>query len=359
MSTLRSRHVRNRARRGAGVPVALLGLTTTLLLTSCGTGSGGSGGEPTVVASTDTWAKVAEAVAGEHAEVESIISDNEADPHSYESTPRDAAKINQADLVVHNGGGYDSFVSQVLSGNSADTPSVEAVAAAETEEGHGSHESTEQPAESSHAASEHAEHSEDHSHAHSGNEHEHTHDHAHSGNEHVWYQPHSVRRVADRIAEELSGISPDRSADFEQAAAEFGRRLDEVDGDIAEIRQQHRGTEVLTTAPVADLLLDETGLNDITPRSYVQSVESGNDPAASTIAELQDLVDSGRPAVLIHNPQTASPLTERLRERAERNGIPVVSMPETLPADETYQQWISGRVSALQAALDKAPTPQR
>ncbi len=335
------------------MPATLLGLTTTLLLASCGTDTGGSGGEPTVVASTDTWAKVAEAVAGDHAEVESIISDNEADPHSYESTPRDAAKINQADLVVYNGGGYDSFVSQVLSGNSANTPSVEAVAAAETDEGHESHESAEQPTESSHGAHEHEESF--------GNSDDHAHSHAHSGNEHVWYQPHSVRRVADRIAEQLSELSPDRSADFEQAAAEFGRRLDEVDDNIAEIEKQHRGTEVLATAPVSDLLLNEAGLNDITPRSYVQAVESGNDPAASTVAELQDLVDSERPAALVHNPQTASPLTERLHERAEENGIPVVSMPETLPSDETYPQWISGRVSALRTALDQAPssTPQR
>lgn len=333
------------------MPATLLGLTTTLLLTSCGTGTGGSGGEPTVVASTDTWAKVAEAVAGEHAEVESIISDNEADPHSYESTPRDAAKINQADLVVYNGGGYDSFVSQVLSGNSANTPSVEAVAAAETDGGHGSHESAEQSTEGSHEAHEHEETSEN-----PGG-----HDHAHSGNEHVWYQPRSVRHVAERIAEQLSELSPDHSEDFERSAEEFGRRLDEVDGDIAGIEQQHQGTEVLTTAPIADLLLDEAGLNDITPRSFVRSVESGNDPAASTVAELQDLVDSKRPAALIYNPQTASPLTERIRDRAEQNDIPVVATPETLPSDKTYPQWISERVSALKTALDDAPssTPQR
>lgn len=354
MSTLRSRHVRSSARRRAGIPATLLGLTTTLLLASCGTDTGGSGGEPTVVASTDTWAKVAEAVAGDHAEVKSIISDNEADPHSYESTPRDAAEINQADLVVYNGGGYDSFVSQVLSGNSAKTPSVEAVAAAGSDgesESHESHESPEQPTGSSREA---------HEHGHGSGDSD-GHDHAHSDNEHVWYQPRSVRHVAERIAEQLSELNPDRSADYERATAEFGRRLDEVDKSIAEIEKQHRGTEVLATAPIADLLLSEAGLNDITPGSYVRSVESGNDPAASTVAELQDLVDSGRPAALVHNPQTASPLTERLHQRAEENGIPVVSMPETLPSDETYPEWISGRVSALRTALDQAPspTPQR
>ncbi len=56
---------------------------------------------------------------GRTREVRSIISDPAGDPHSYESTPADAAAISRADLVVANGGGYDTFVDKVTDADAA------------------------------------------------------------------------------------------------------------------------------------------------------------------------------------------------------------------------------------------------
>ncbi|ASU77254.1 hypothetical protein CDG81_01800 [Actinopolyspora erythraea] len=337
MNTTRSCHPGHTGRspRPGGV-TALAGLAAAaLLLTACGgPGNTSEGGKPTVVASTDMWAAVARAVAGDNAEVEAIIDGDEADPHSYESTPRDAARLDNADLVVHNGGGYDSFAGQLLTDSDSAPPGIEAVEVAEPE-------GTEQEGTEHDSAT-----AEPHQHDESG------HGHHHSGNEHVWYDPHTVQLVADRIADRLGEISPNRSREFQRSATEFGDTLDGIQRDITELREAHHGTEVMTTAPVADHLLDNAGLTDITPSSFVRSVEAGNDPAAATVAELQELVDSGRPAALINNPQTASPLTERVTERARNNGIPVVAMPETLPGDRTYAEWLSDRVSALRTALE-------
>ncbi|GAB3552888.1 zinc/manganese transport system substrate-binding protein [Actinopolyspora lacussalsi] len=376
MNTPRSCHHGRAGSHRAGGVTALAGLTAaTLLLGACGSGTGGTseGGKPTVVASTDMWAGVAKAVAGDEAEVESIINSEEADPHSYESTPRDAARLDRADLVVYNGGGYDAFVSQLLSDGDGTTDGIEAVSVAESggdpgsgghsgAGGHSESESSSPPG----SAQQHAEseQSHEHGHEHTESEHQHTeseqghehaesgHGHQHSGNEHVWYDPEAARLVAERIAARLGELRPDRAERFERNATQFGDRLDEIERNITELRNEHHGTEVMTTAPVADHLLENAGLTDITPDSFVRTVEAGNDPAAATVAELQELVGSGRPAALIHNPQTASPLTERITERARNNGIPVVAMPETLPDDRTYSEWLSGRVTALDTALD-------
>ncbi|MGJ7908193.1 metal ABC transporter solute-binding protein, Zn/Mn family [Actinopolyspora sp. H202] len=374
MNTPRSCHLGSarRSRRAGGV-TALAGLTAaTLLLGACSSGTGGTseGGKPTVVASTDMWAGVAKAVAGDAAEVESIINSAAADPHSYESTPRDAARIDRADLVVYNGGGYDAFVSQLLSDGDGTTNGVEAVSVTESgghsesaghseSSGHSENESSSPTTGSAqrHAESEqgHGHTEAEHQHTESGQEHGHAesgHGHQHSGNEHVWYDPETARLVADRIATRLGELRPEQAEKFDRNATEFGDRLDEIEQSITELRNEHRDTEVMTTAPVADHLLESAGLTDITPDSFVRTVEAGNDPAAATVAELQELVGSGRPAALIHNPQTTSPLTERITERARNNDIPVVAMPETLPDDQTYAEWLSGRVTALDTALD-------
>src|ERR1700742_204541 len=63
-----------------------------------------------VVASTDVWAGVVRAVAGDAVKITTIIDDPAGDPHSYEASTADAADAAKADLIVFNGGGYDEFM---------------------------------------------------------------------------------------------------------------------------------------------------------------------------------------------------------------------------------------------------------
>ena len=86
--------------RRRGATQALTAFAAALLgagaLTACGS-SGGSAGAgvdgPSVVASTNVYADIVEQVAGGNATVEAVISDPAADPHSYEASPADAAKV--------------------------------------------------------------------------------------------------------------------------------------------------------------------------------------------------------------------------------------------------------------------------
>lgn len=339
-----TRH-KHRTRRAT----ALAGLTAaSLAITGCGAAGSGEpadGGKPTVVTSTSVWGSVARAVGGDSVQVESIISNAEADPHSYESTPRDAARISDADLIVHNGGGYDSFVKQILSGGAGDAPVIQAVEVAE----HG------EPS-SDQYSREHGKPEPDGQHGHGRPQHDgHGQGHGHtSGNEHVWYRPHVVHKVAGRIADELAKLQPQKARTFHEAAASFGSKTRGLEERVARIKAQHQGTKVIATAPISDPLLERAGLDNITPRSFVQAAESGNDPAAAAIAEIQGMVDSRQAAVLIHNPQTASPLTERIRARAAGNSTPVVEMTETLPPSKTYVEWMGAQVSALEKALNQS-----
>lgn len=103
------------------LPAAAVGLSLTavLTLTACGSDNATdtAAGPLTVVASTNVWGSVAQAVAGDKVEVTSIITEPSSDPHSFETSPSDAAKVSDASLVVYNGGGYDPFVEDVLSSN--------------------------------------------------------------------------------------------------------------------------------------------------------------------------------------------------------------------------------------------------
>jgi zinc/manganese transport system substrate-binding protein len=43
-----------------------------------------------------------------------ILSDPAADPHLYESDVADAIAVAEAGLVIENGAGYDTFLTQLL-----------------------------------------------------------------------------------------------------------------------------------------------------------------------------------------------------------------------------------------------------
>jgi zinc/manganese transport system substrate-binding protein len=68
-----------------------------------------------VVAGENFWGNIVEQIGGDRVKVTSIISDPNADPHIYESDPKDAAAIAGAQLVIENGLGYDDFMAKLLS----------------------------------------------------------------------------------------------------------------------------------------------------------------------------------------------------------------------------------------------------
>ncbi len=58
---------------------------------------------------------------------------------------------------------------------------------------------------------------------------------------------------------------------------------------------------------------------------------------------------------LLPNAQTESPTTKQIEQAAQRGGVPVVPVTETLPAGVgDYVTWMTQQVDALAAALDKA-----
>jgi zinc/manganese transport system substrate-binding protein len=93
-------------------------LVTTL--SACGDG-GGSGGAPQVVATTTQAADLARQVAGDRAEVTSILKPN-SDPHAYEPRAGDVKALARADLVVRSGGEIDEWLEEAQAGAGSDAP---------------------------------------------------------------------------------------------------------------------------------------------------------------------------------------------------------------------------------------------
>lgn len=288
-----------------------------------------------IVASTNVYGDIAATVAGDAAEVTSIIRDASQDPHEYEATSRDALALSDADLVIVNGGGYDAFMGTLLDAHGGDPIVLDAVelAGLEGEDGHDhDHEHAE--------GDEHADH-----------DHDHEHEHDHSVNEHVWYDLHVMEHLAEELAEHLAELDPAHAEQFAANAAAFVDGIGELESSASAIAASHGGARVAITEPVPGYLLEAAGLENVTPAEFSQAIEEGADAPALVVRDVIELVSGGSVAFLAYNEQTVGPQTEQVLAAAEAAGTPVVSFSELLPEGEHYLDWMAANLAAIEAAL--------
>jgi zinc/manganese transport system substrate-binding protein len=260
-------------------------------------------GKITVVASTNVWGSVAKAVGGSDVSVQSLINDPSADPHSYNDKPEDATLLTNAKLVVYNGGGYDDFFTKLVSAAGADAKQINAYALSGYPDGE---------------------------------------------NEHVWYDFATVRKVADKVADELGAIDPSNKDTYEANAKTFDGKLDALATKAAAIPDG----KVVSTEPVAHYLLETAGMTDATPQAFSEAVEEETDPPVLAVADTTDLITNKQIVALVNNDQTETNVTNQLISAAKKAKIPVINVSETLPQGVTgYVEWMTSQVDSLAAAV--------
>ena len=283
-----------------------------VVLAACGVGTSHvdfGTGKIQVVAAENFWGSIASQVGGSHVQVTSIIVNPDTDPHAYEPTPSDARLIAQAQYVIVNGAGYDAWAPKLLDANPASGRTVLTVG-----DLFGKKE---------------------------------------GDNPHMWYSPSYVDQVVDRMGSDLAKIdSADASAITQQAAQYKSTGLKDYHDMVSAIKAKYSGTRVGATESIAAYLADGTGLNLVTPSSYLKAISEGTDPSAADKAEVQNEIASRSIKVFIFNSQNSTPDIQGLVDKATAQGIPVVKITETLaPATATFQDWQTAQLKDLLHAL--------
>jgi zinc/manganese transport system substrate-binding protein len=286
----------------SALPVAITAVA--LVAAGCGGGSDASAdGKIAVVASTNVWGSVVQAVGGADVSVRSLINDPSADPHSYQDKPEDATLLTDARLVVYNGGGYDDFFTKLVDAAGANAERISAYDLSGHPDGE---------------------------------------------NEHVWYELTTVRKVADRVARDLGELDPGGRATYADNAKAFDAKLDALAARAAAIPDG----KVVSTEPVAHYLLETAGMTDVTPSEFAEAIEEETDPPVVAVADTTDLVSKKQVVALINNEQAETSVTNQLLTTARTAGVPVVDVAETLPPGVTdYVEWMTKEIDSLAGAV--------
>lgn len=317
--------------------IALAGCSSTS--TPSSTSSGDAGAEAVqVVASTSVYGQIASQIGGADVEVTSIITSASQDPHSFEPSAQDTLAVSEADLIVVNGGGYDSFVDGLIESSGSTAPVITVAEFSHdwpgAEHGEG---------EDAHSDEEHAD--EEDSDEHAG------HDHIEGFNEHVWYDPHTMEHYAEHLAEELSELRPSDAATYEANLEEFLAGLTDLEASLDDVAAAHDGAKVFATEPVPLYLVAAAGLVNVSPDEFTEAVEEGQDAAPAVLLESLELLRSGDVQSVLVNTQTGGAETTQIEDEANTLGVPIVQFSETLPEGQTYLEWMQGNVTALSDAL--------
>ncbi len=293
----------SRAKPARRATALIAALAASLLLVGCastGTPSASpSDSKISIVTSTSVWGSVAKAIGGDLVEVTSIIDSTSAEPHSYSATARDRLAVNNADIVVMNGGGYDDFMQQLVDQDETPAITIDAFQA-------------------------------------SG-------DYA-TRNEHVWYDFVQTQDVAAVIAGAIEAVDPSTFDEGQANFEAFKQKLEGLTAMSAGIMNTLDNVDVVQTEPVAAYLLASMGFNDVTPAEFTEAIEEEREVPPLALKEVQDKITYASINFLALNPATVTNQTETLRNFAVANGVAVLEFGELPPANTSYIDWMTANV---------------
>jgi zinc/manganese transport system substrate-binding protein len=268
--------------------------------------------------------------------VQAVIDSASVDPHDYEATARDGLTVQDADLAIMNGGGYDHFMEDLL-----DTADIEHVmSVVEYSDAY--------PGEDGEEHDHDHEAEDEHDHDHEGED---GHDHIEGFNEHVWYDPHTIEHFTEALRDELVELIPDAKEQIEDGAQSVLDQVAELEAELDAIAADHTGDTAFFTEPVGAYFAEAAGLTDVTTEGFAEAVEHGEDVAPATLNAAIKSIEGGEVTVLVANAQTGGSETERVIQAAEGAGVPVIEFTETIPDGEDFFGWMNENAAALAAAL--------
>jgi len=255
-----------------------------------------------IVASTNVWGDIAYQIAGEEATVTALIDNVNQDPHSFEASARDQLAVQDADIVIMNGGGYDDFVEQMVEAD--DTPAIliNAYVASGDDD---------------------------------------------TRNEHIWYSASQVKDVGNVIFSALETVDRNSTSTYESNLAEFEAQIKLIEIRTAEIASAWGGEKVFATEPLIYYLLQDTGMVDITPAEFSEAIEEERDVAPAVMLEAKDALKQAKFVAV-----NSSTSTTQIEELLSSYPSAAYAFGELLPQDPDTGEYSGDYFEMMTSALD-------
>jgi zinc transport system substrate-binding protein len=297
-------------------------LATAFLLGACGKESTQETEENEgiqVVATFYPMYEFTKEVIGDTGEVSLLIPAG-TEPHDYEPSAKDMAKIMDSDAFVYNSSELETWVSTMT--DSVDTEKTAVIEAAKeidlTEEDHDE---------------DHEDHESD--------------GHTHELDPHVWTDPVMAIKEVETIRDELSEKFPKQAAEFKKNAAAYINQLEALDQEYTEALKDATNRTFVTQHAAFGYLANQYDL----VQESIAGLSPDQEPTPSRLAELKEYVDAHQVKVIYFEENASSKVAETL---ANETGVelavlnPLESLTDKQISDgETYISVMQANLQAL------------
>ncbi len=208
-------------------------------------------------------------IAGEQVELTLVVPAG-MDSHSFEPTPADIRTLQEADLLICNGGAMELWLTQVL--DAVDTSSMTVLTMMDYVD------AVEEELVEGMEAAEHNDHAD-----HDGHEMEIEYD------EHVWTSPVNAMKLVEAIRDGLCAADPERKALYQENAESYLAELHRIDEAFKEVNEDRKRNMIVLGDKFPFRYLAET--YDLEYRAAFSGCSSDMEPSARTIAYLIDKVE--------------------------------------------------------------------
>lgn len=282
--------------------ISIMGLVTLLSLITVGCSnkqnSTSQSDKISIVTTTNVYSDIAKNIVGKYGTATAIIDKSSVDPHDFDPTTADAKKVAQANIIVANGLGYDSWMNKL-----AKSVDKKPVLVGEDLMGLKS-----------------------------------------GDNPHIWYNLDMPTKYVDYLVKRLSKLDKKHAAYFKENGEKYLAKIDK----IKQLAQANKGDQkpVFVSEPVFDYALQEAGYK-IGDKKFEEAIENGTDPSPKTINEMNNAIKQKKIAFFVNNTQASSSTVKSFVKLAKKNNIPVLNVRETIPNNTTYLAWMKENYQKL------------
>ncbi|WP_246281356.1 metal ABC transporter substrate-binding protein [Saccharibacillus qingshengii] len=293
-------------------------------------------------------------VGGDLADVKLLVPSG-TEPHDWEPTPQDIARIQEADMLVYNGSGMESWVEQVLGATSnTELLAVEASKdidkmEASEEDGHDHGHEEADTAEEGHDHDAAAE--EEHDHAHEG-ESEEAHDHG-GLDPHVWLSPRLAVQEVRAIEAAFAKADLDHADQYKSNADAYAAKLEALDSEFKEGLSGTKRTDFITQHAAFGYLARDYGLTQVP----IAGLSPDQEPAAGEMSEVVEFAKEHDVKTIFFETLVSSKVAETIASEvgAETSVLnPLEGLTEEeMAAGDDYLSVMRANLEALRTALNQ------
>ena len=282
--------------------ISIMGLVTLVSLITVGCSnkqnSTSQSDKISIVTTTNVYSDIAKNIVGKYGTATAIIDKSSVDPHDFDPTTADAKKVAQANIIVANGLGYDSWMNKL-----AKSVDKKPVLVGEDLMGLKS-----------------------------------------GDNPHIWYNLDMPTKYVEYLVKRLSKLDKKHAAYFKENGEKYLAKIDK----IKQLAQANKGDQkpVFVSEPVFDYALQEAGYK-IGDKEFEEAIENGTDPSPKTINEMNNSIKQKKIAFFVNNTQASSSTVKSFVKLAKKNNVPVLNVRETIPNNTTYLAWMKENYQKL------------